>query len=148
MFNVVTTKDPLFEGGILVTMFSDTNTLAFMYRKEISNTEIYDTIKQVFGHANYDRVRKVIETVANPPVHVSALAANIPGIHEKAKHPVTGEEHEIFYIIMDLNDTRGYTRGQIADWLETLDNLPKFKVNEFNPPDTAPPVEYTNGEIF
>ena len=139
MFNVVTTKSPLFEGGILVKMWNESNEFSFLYKKgDPDIIGFYETVRQVFGNKNYDHVKNIMEITVNQPIHVSALAGQIPGIHEKAKHPVTGEEHEIFWIIMDLNDTRGYTRGQIADWLETLDNLPKFKVDDFNPVNDQP----------
>lgn len=52
---------------------------------------------------------------------------------QKVKHPVTGEAHSLRGVIMNLNDGHGWTREQIADWLETLDidiNMkPKEEVN-------------------
>lgn len=62
-------------------------------------------------------------------INPQSLASQIPGVHEKAVHPVTKAEREIFQIIMNLNDIHKWEREQIADWLETLDNLPKFKAN-------------------
>lgn len=36
-------------------------------------------------------------------------------------HPVDGRKAALRGVIMDLNDRHGWTREQIADWLETLD---------------------------
>lgn len=52
---------------------------------------------------------------------------------QKVKHPFTGENKSLRAVIMTLNDHCGWTREQIADWLETLDidisMKPKEEVN-------------------
>lgn len=58
----------------------------------------------------------------------STLADQIPGIHQKVKHPVTGNTRELFSVIMSLNDQQRWTRDKIADWLETLSDCPVFEV--------------------
>lgn len=65
-------------------------------------------------------------------IEPSTMASQIPGIFNLAKHPVNGLERPIHEIIIDLNDSQGWTRESIADWLETLDNQPVFKLGEFN----------------
>lgn len=54
-------------------------------------------------------------------------AVKIPGIHEQVSHPVHKHYLSIYEIIVDLNDSHGWTREEIADWLDTLDNQPVFK---------------------
>lgn len=54
------------------------------------------------------------------------LANDIPGIHQIVKNPKTGEPTPLMECIISLNDSHGWTREQIADWLDTLDNQPKF----------------------
>jgi hypothetical protein len=53
----------------------------------------------------------------SPPSDV----AKLPGVNEEAKHPVTGRQAPLWNVIVDLNDRHGWSREQIADWVETLD---------------------------
>jgi len=41
--------------------------------------------------------------------------------HQEVKNPVINITYPLRRVIMDLNDNHGWTREQIADWLETLD---------------------------
>lgn len=60
-------------------------------------------------------------------INAQSLAGQIPKIHEvHAKHPVTGQQNSLYAIIIDLNDSHGWTREKIADWLDTLPDQPKF----------------------
>lgn len=60
----------------------------------------------------------------------------------KAINPVDKHEAPINSIIIDLNDRFKWSREQIADWLDTLDNQPVFY------PDIAQPKsEHTNTYI-
>jgi hypothetical protein len=47
----------------------------------------------------------------------------------RANHPVKDHETDVATIIMDLNDCHGWTREQIADWLDTLPEQPVFKLD-------------------
>jgi hypothetical protein len=49
------------------------------------------------------------------------LGTVFPGIHQKLNCPDCGAYTQLYYILVDLNDDHGWTREQIADWLETLD---------------------------
>ena len=60
-------------------------------------------------------------------VYLAKRSYDLPGIREIVHHPVTGRDHELKYVIMDLNDHYRWTREQIADWLETLDVDINFK---------------------
>lgn len=44
----------------------------------------------------------------------------------RAKHPIKGYECNLDDIIMELNDNAGWTREQIADWIDTLPEQPVF----------------------
>lgn len=44
---------------------------------------------------------------------------SLPGIHLKAKHPVTGQILSVYDIIISLNDGHDWPREKIADWIET-----------------------------
>ena len=61
-------------------------------------------------------------------VNVAHMAQNLPGVQMVVTCPVTGVTRRLFDIIIDLNDNRGWSREKIADWIETLDNVPKFEV--------------------
>lgn len=54
----------------------------------------------------------------------SRYTNQIPGLNVKVKHPVVDGSFSLSTVIMDLNDTHRWTREQIADWLETLDENP------------------------
>lgn len=48
----------------------------------------------------------------------------IPGLQAQVKHPCTGNLDTLSSVIINLNDTQKWSREQIADWLETLDENP------------------------
>lgn len=58
---------------------------------------------------------------------IASLASAIPGIHQNVTHPETKQEGSLYHIIQELNDSHGWSREKIADWIETLDNPPKFE---------------------
>ncbi len=68
---------------------------------------------------------------------LSSLATQLPGVNNIVKNPVTGDDAKLFNVIIHLNDTARWTREAIADWIETLDEVPVFK---------TPEEEETNGE--
>lgn len=57
---------------------------------------------------------------------ITDMAIQLPGMGQKEKHPVTSKIENLFNIIINLNDYHKWTREQIADWLETLDEIPTF----------------------
>lgn len=57
---------------------------------------------------------------------VDKLAMELPGMDRKVKHPVTGDKGRLFDVIMNLNDACQWSREKIADWIETLDDVPTF----------------------
>jgi hypothetical protein len=60
----------------------------------------------------------------------SMLSERLPGHAQRAKHPVTAQDGTLFNIIMNLNDDYKWTREAIADWIETLDEVPYFETAE------------------
>ena len=50
----------------------------------------------------------------------------IKDLNLEAINPVTQEVSSFYSIITELNDHHKWTREQIADWLDTLDNQPRF----------------------
>jgi hypothetical protein len=60
---------------------------------------------------------------------VDSLAAVLPDIRARVANPVSGLVYELSSVVIDLNDSRGWTREQIADWLDTLDLDLRFPVD-------------------
>lgn len=61
-------------------------------------------------------------------VDASELAHKLPGIFMRVTNPVSGNEQDLYSVIINLNDTHKWSREKIADWIETLDTVPKFEV--------------------
>lgn len=61
-----------------------------------------------------DEVWQVI--VKGTGVHVpSTVIEDLPGVFEAATVPLSVE-----YVVLELNDSAGWTRGETADYLESL----------------------------
>lgn len=58
------------------------------------------------------------------------LAAELPGIRNMVKHPEEQSEQSLFDVIMSLNDKYKWSRDAIADWIESLDEVPVFDPKE------------------
>ena len=58
----------------------------------------------------------------------SRLAGSLPWVGMKVIHPVTKIEKDLMQVVIDLNDQHEWTREAIADWVETLPDVPKFEV--------------------
>ena len=69
-------------------------------------------------------------TNLTPSLPTSDYLSQIEGLDKKVKNPETGALESIKNIIIKLNDIDKWTREQIADWLETLDEVPIFKRKE------------------
>ena len=52
---------------------------------------------------------------------VKELAETFKNLDKVVKHPVLDEKGALYDCIIDLNDSHGWTREQIADWIESLD---------------------------
>lgn len=79
--------------------------------------------------AEFEKERRAFAARRNRSLGVSGLAHEITrGV--KARHPVSGREAFLYDIIVSLNDEAQWTREQIADWLDTLPNQPKWYYHE------------------
>lgn len=73
-----------------------------------------------FNYAAYPQPsysKALVSNIPEPPTDVGKL----PGVREKVKHPISGRQEMLWNVIVDLNDRQGWSREQVADWLETLD---------------------------
>lgn len=52
--------------------------------------------------------------------YLNKKSHDLPGVNERVKHPIDGYTLSIREIIMTLNDKHRWTREQIADWLDKL----------------------------
>lgn len=66
---------------------------------------------------NFQKTEYLAQATQKPPTDV----AKLPGVEEEVKHPITDRQKPLWNVIVDLNDRHGWSREQIADWLETLD---------------------------
>ena len=51
----------------------------------------------------------------------NTLASVVPGLEQTVRHPITGAEVTVRTAVISLNDGHGWSREQIADWLDSLD---------------------------
>lgn len=74
----------------------------------------------------------------------SSLARELPGFRQKEIHPIHKFEEELGEIIINLNDYHNWSFDQIADWIESLDNIPTFDIpaepEEEEVKNEAPPI--------
>lgn len=59
-----------------------------------------------------------------------SLARQLPGIDMVVKNPKTGLQESLYSVIIRLNDGYKWSRDEIADWIETLDEVPVFEAPE------------------
>lgn len=69
-----------------------------------------------------------LESMTSFESKVVSTVDSMPGALETVKNPMTGASGMLKNVIMNLNDTHGWTREEIADWLDTLDIDLSFKV--------------------
>lgn len=77
-----------------------------------------------------DQVRSVMHQYITPKHSknsASELAGDLPGINNRVKNPEEGTEDSLYSVIINLNDTHKWTRERIADWIESLDEVPVFE---------------------
>ena len=59
------------------------------------------------------------------------LAKMLPGVKETVRYPcdccMTYKNDTLYHVIIHLNDTCGWSRERVADWIETLDVDTTFK---------------------
>jgi hypothetical protein len=75
---------------------------------------------------------KYLPYPAKPKIETESFVPSLPGYGKIVEHPVLGERYRLQSVIMNLNDKCGWTRDQIADWLETLDLDLRFLKEEID----------------
>lgn len=73
---------------------------------------------------NFLVTKKLLDKKNDNP---SYLANLLPGVQKEVKHPVSGEMDKLFSIIINLNDHHKWERDAVADWIESLDEVPVFQ---------------------
>ncbi len=82
-----------------------------------------------------DSILLEIKKVFPPPSKgPDQIMKRIPGINQRVKNPLNNHWQELSTVIITLNDIHHWSREQIADWLDTLDDQPKFSVLEGGEP--------------
>lgn len=79
----------------------------------------------------------------NPFGNWDAWWKNVPFsavLWAKATHPLHGAEQPISNIIVSLNDSHGWTREAIADWVATVEPQEEAKQPPFRDPDIKKPT--------
>ncbi|SRR6266699_1345785 len=71
----------------------------------------------VFGELPLRILSTTTQALLTVDVRAALENAGYP-MFQVAKHPVTGEEHTIGWIIESLNDSWDYSSSEIATWLE------------------------------
>lgn len=56
----------------------------------------------------------------------SSLAQTLPGYNMIVTHPINGTKIILGEVIISLNDRHEWSFDQIADWVESLDEIPTF----------------------
>jgi hypothetical protein len=130
--------DPAFDCGFLhgqlVSNGLNPNTvLPMLDGKALTKKQFYNDFAQDFVPVGYN-TGGFIENNNSKWFERRASAFSTKEIFfQEVKHPVANITYPLRKVIMDLNDNHGWTREQIADWLETLDiniNMkPKEKLN-------------------
>jgi len=67
---------------------------------------------------------------STPKTNAYSLAQLLPGVNMLVSHPVDKVTSSLQEVIISLNDSFRWTREQIADWIETLDEVPKFEISQ------------------
>lgn len=112
-------------------------------------------VRGVITKDNYQTVAEKINEVFGTQVHIDIYkylfriqaeewAYDLPGITKVVKHPVSGDDISLFNAIISLNDKHKWTREQIADWIESLDEVPKFDLSKNE--EAFGYINYSTGE--
>lgn len=114
----------------------------------LGNEEAYLEIYKLLTNKKHSVSLKtggVISSSNKPSVGADSRISSLPGINEVVKHPVTGIKTTLSRVIQNLNDGHGWTREQIADWVETLDIDIEFKDT---PPEPKKPMGQMSYDDF
>lgn len=113
---------------ILIVCYYKRKRYSFIYSHDDTNTMMFpeewpEDVKEYL--AKYVSPHCFRETKNNYAQQAEDMT-NDNRFNQKVKCPVTGRQGPLSNVVITLNDHHGWTREQIADWLETLDDQPKF----------------------
>ena len=70
-----------------------------------------------------DSLKKRLDKfIAENSTEMEREAAKLPNINAYARHPVTSTLAPLWVIVTNLNDHHKWSRDQIADWLDDLND--------------------------
>lgn len=74
---------------------------------------------------NFVVTKRLVDKKSDDP---GQLAKFLPGVDNEVVNPATKKKDTLFRTIIELNDTHKWSRDAIADWIESLDEVPVFSV--------------------
>ena len=130
----------------VIPMWRDVDEISFSVIGNLYTSQKHDIINTFWRFGMPDLLSEEVysslkeyNVIVEESKSVPALIEGLPGIHQMAIHPVKRSVHSIKAIIFDLNDHHpDWSKNDIADWLDTLDNAPVFE----GPIRPRPPVYY------
>jgi hypothetical protein len=66
-------------------------------------------------------IQAALEAIGKVGTPYAFVMDHWPWVSREETNPVSGEVTRVWSIIRELNDDRGWTREQIADWVESLE---------------------------
>lgn len=108
---------------------TETSEFSAFLTKNLGNVVSRDITDKIME--NFVCTKEVLETKSDQP---SFIANMLPGVNNIVEHPVSGKEQRLFDIIINLNDNHNWSREKVADWIDTLPEVPVF---ELTPQDNA-----------
>ena len=130
-----TSSNQLSTGNLLVVLTNDHTSQRFLINTHHTKIDDRDYVDEVLKGFNLTpdcllKIKKTIFSISYRRDDAAVLAELLPGVHGIHKNPVTGHSGTLMSIIMNLNDGQKWTREAIADWVETLDEVPYFDLTK------------------
>lgn len=113
------------KGNLIIVWDSEQDKVVKGYVTKQTYTEFKEKVRKDLGDvAEHWQMDKLFA------IHPDILSSMIPGIDKDVRHPEENSIRPIKEVIISLNDDYKWTRERIADWLDTLDEQPKFKLGD------------------
>ena len=121
--------------NIIAVAFDDNIYLRFALKT--NNVDINELEKLLFSKFSSQTAISMLRTFKSIPSmfaeeSVPELTNELPGIEMLVKHPARNNESKLplRVVIINLNDRFNWSREEIADWIETLDEVPVFEARK------------------
>lgn len=126
--------DKIYENFCNDDIFIDEGPITQTYTQPWNlKVDLSQTQKAMLGMGDaFKNLQKAIQGFPYPPIHSSVgpadYALNHPGLKQIVRCPekMCHNKDRLNHVIVELNDDHSWTREQIADWLDTLDEQPIF----------------------